>query len=236
MKISVIIPTLNEEKRIANLLKDLHQQTVKPHEIFVIDAKSKDNTRREVQRFKKVIFHELHPGVGYQRHFGAQQASGELFIFLDADTRVEKTFLKKIQQQMILTNNEVACPRYFPYKSTRMINGIYQVFNRLFWVFQKVSPSGAGSCIIATNTAYKSAGGFDGTLTYDDIAFIRIAGRKHGFRQIPVNVFVSDRRFREYGIPKMMIKYAVLSCFFFFGQFRLANLVDYKFGDYKKDV
>jgi len=45
MKVSVIIPTLNAEKFIGNLLKNLIEvQTLKPDEIIVIDSSSQDRT------------------------------------------------------------------------------------------------------------------------------------------------------------------------------------------------
>ena len=45
MKVSVIIPTLNAEKFIGNLLKNLIKvQTLKPDEIIVIDSSSQDKT------------------------------------------------------------------------------------------------------------------------------------------------------------------------------------------------
>ena len=45
MKVSVIIPTLNAEKFIGNLLKNLIKvQTLKPNEIIVIDSSSQDKT------------------------------------------------------------------------------------------------------------------------------------------------------------------------------------------------
>jgi len=56
--VSIIIPTLNEEKHIRRLLKTLRRQTCKDFEMIIIDGNSKDNTRKIIRKFAK-----LHPRV-----------------------------------------------------------------------------------------------------------------------------------------------------------------------------
>ncbi len=50
-KLSVIIPTLNEEHHVGALLSDIAAQTRQPDEVLVIDARSTDDTVPVVQRF-----------------------------------------------------------------------------------------------------------------------------------------------------------------------------------------
>ncbi len=235
MNISVIIPTLNEEKRIGSLLQDLQKQSHLPHEIFVIDAFSEDRTKDIVSSFQEVLFHQMTPGVGFQRQKGGEMAKGEILVFLDADTRIDETLLEDVQKFFMADNLQVACPKYYPESGHMTMRLIYGAFNALFKVFEKVSPSGAGSCIITTKKAFTALGGFNGDLQFDDIAYIRKAGRKYGFKQLPLTVTVSDRRFHEYGVVKMLGLYAVLSVLFFFGLFKATNYVNYAFGKYKKN-
>lgn len=234
MNISVIIPTLNEEKRIGRLLSSLEQQSMQPHEVFVIDATSEDATPEIVKTYPRVKLHQMGKGVGHQRQKGGELATGELLVFLDADTQLEKDFLLKVQKQFNSEEFQVACPRYIPDSGQKHMRYIYGFFNKLFWVFQKLSPSGAGSCVVTTKKAFTESGGFDGTLQFDDIAYIRKVGRTYGFKQLPIDILVSDRRFEEYGVLRMLGVYGILSILFFFGQFRLSNYVNYTFGKYKK--
>ena len=44
--ISIVIPTLNEEKYLSKLLKSIKNQTFKDYEIIVSDNNSKDNTKK----------------------------------------------------------------------------------------------------------------------------------------------------------------------------------------------
>lgn len=88
--ISIIIPTLNEEKFLPNLLISLVDQTEKPFEIIVVDGKSKDKTIAVAESFKnklplRVIACER-AGVSMQRNLGAAAVRGEWLIFIDADT------------------------------------------------------------------------------------------------------------------------------------------------------
>ena len=56
-KLSVIIPTLNEERHVGALLSDIAAQTRKPDEVLVVDASSADGTVAVVRRlpFAKLL-------------------------------------------------------------------------------------------------------------------------------------------------------------------------------------
>lgn len=231
-KISIVIPCLNEEKHIRFLLSDLTKQSIKPIEILVIDGGSTDSTVQIVHTFSDVSLIKTSKNVGHQRTVGGEKAQGNLIVFLDADVRVTKYFISRILTSFKKTHIDIGCPYYFPYKSTIPITMVYTFFNGLFFMFQKISPSGAGSCIVVTKNLFRSIGGFDSTLTYDDIAFIRKGGRKGKFGMIPAIVKVSDRRFRKHGVIKTTLLYILLSFFFLTGQFKFANIIPYKFDSY----
>lgn len=54
-RFSVIIPTLNEEKFLPNLLTSLSEQTEESFEVIVVDGKSKDKTVAVAESFKKKL-------------------------------------------------------------------------------------------------------------------------------------------------------------------------------------
>ena len=97
VKVSVIIPTYNEEKDIFNCLKSLESQTLKNFEIIVVDDGSKDKTREVVKKFKKVkLIEGEHKGPGFSRNLGAKQARGEILILIDADMTFDKDYIKNL--------------------------------------------------------------------------------------------------------------------------------------------
>ncbi len=232
MAISVVIPTLNEQDYISNLLNDLKSQTLKADEIIVVDGYSDDSTQKMVAKFKNIKFLKTKRGVGLQRTVGAKLAKYELVYFFDADVRLDKNFIKETSGFMNRNNLGISIPIYTPYKSTLVIQSIYWLFNSLFIIFQKISPSGAGSCIIVRSEILKKVNYFNSNLTYEDIEFIRKSAKISKFSVAPFKLYVSDRRFKKYGPFKMLGLYLLLSMFFITGQFKLANSIRYSFGNF----
>lgn len=99
MKISVIIPTYNEENCIKNSISSLLNQTEKDFEIIIIDDGSTDQTKKIIQEEKskkiKLILGE-HKGPGFSRNLGAKKAKGEILVFVDADMTFDKDYLKNL--------------------------------------------------------------------------------------------------------------------------------------------
>ncbi len=81
--ISVIIPALDEEARLPATLTAVRLGT--PHEIIVVDGGSSDRTA-EVARAHDCIVLTTSPGRAAQMNAGAAIATGEILLFLHADT------------------------------------------------------------------------------------------------------------------------------------------------------
>lgn len=89
--ISIIIPTLNEEKGIEKTLTRLKSTLTLPHEIIVSDGKSTDATITLAQKYadRVVVFPGGHrQTIGEGRNDGAKQARGEFVVFIDADVAI----------------------------------------------------------------------------------------------------------------------------------------------------
>jgi len=89
MKLSVIIPTYNEEKTIEKILARV-QATGLVDEIVVVDDGSVDNTRNILKNLDgkdnlRVILHERNQGKGAAVVTGIQQARGDVLLIQDAD-------------------------------------------------------------------------------------------------------------------------------------------------------
>lgn len=90
--ISIIIPALNEEGYIEKTLK--HTENLEGNfEIIVADGGSKDSTRTLVKNFPQVTLISSEKGRANQMNTGAQIATGDVLLFLHADTFLpEKTY------------------------------------------------------------------------------------------------------------------------------------------------
>jgi 4,4'-diaponeurosporenoate glycosyltransferase len=94
LSVSVIIPARNEEHNLPRLLRSLATQAVKPREILVVDDGSTDRTPEVARQLgATVIASKPLPdgwrGKTWACHQGAQAATGELLLFMDADTWFE---------------------------------------------------------------------------------------------------------------------------------------------------
>jgi len=231
--LSVIVPTLNEERHIGSLLSDVAAQTRRPDEVLVVDAGSTDGTASVVRRFPFARLLEGEPPVACGRNLGGLSARGQTLIFLDADIRLPETFFEGFLGQFEGRGLEVACPLYVPYRSTPTVEGFHKLLNALFKVSQGVLPSGAGHCIAVRGEVFRGSRGFDPSLKFDDIELIRRLSRGRRFGIVEERVFVSDRRYREKGTLRMMLTYSLMALFFALGKFRWADRVDYEFGGHE---
>lgn len=82
--VSVIIPTFNSGKTLERCLKSIQNQNYKKIEIIIVDAYSKDETRKIAEKLADKIF-LLAEERSYARNFGAEQAKGRFLFFVDSD-------------------------------------------------------------------------------------------------------------------------------------------------------
>lgn len=96
-KISIVIPTLNEEKHIANLLKSLRNQTYKGQiEIIVADGNSEDKTREIAKEYADKVIIETIRNAAAERQAGSKHAEGEILLFIDADSEADVNWVKEM--------------------------------------------------------------------------------------------------------------------------------------------
>jgi cellulose synthase/poly-beta-1,6-N-acetylglucosamine synthase-like glycosyltransferase len=101
MKFSVVIPAYNEENLLPATLQALEAATGDlTFERIVVDNESTDRTAQIAHDFGVKIVSESEHNIAKVRNTGAQHASGEFIIFLDADTRAAPSLLQKIHDAM----------------------------------------------------------------------------------------------------------------------------------------
>ena len=83
MKISVVIPTLNEEEAIGEVVGAVPADRV--HEIIVVDNGSTDNTRKNATIAGARVVLESRRGYGAACLAGAKAAAADIIVFLDGD-------------------------------------------------------------------------------------------------------------------------------------------------------
>lgn len=97
LKISVIIPTLNEESYIEKTLRSIIKQDGE-YEFSVVDGGSTDNTIAIAKRYTRVI--NSKSGRAIQMNTGARLCQGDILLFLHADTVLPDNAFREIRKRM----------------------------------------------------------------------------------------------------------------------------------------
>ena len=88
MKVSIIIPTMNEADSIGRVLDQIHavmKQAGIEYDISIVDTNSKDKTREIAASKGAIVIEEPRRGYGRAYKTGFEKATGELIATLDAD-------------------------------------------------------------------------------------------------------------------------------------------------------
>jgi glycosyltransferase involved in cell wall biosynthesis len=231
VRLSVVIPALNEERHLGQLLSDIQRQSHRPDEVIVVDAGSTDATVRIAKQLSTAVLHS-EPPIARGRNLGGFSAKGELIFFLDADTRLPETFFEEFVCEVERRGLDIACPRYLPHDSTPTIRSIHAFWDMVLKVFERTLPSGAGHCIALRSKLFRESRGFDPSLKFDDIELVRRLSKGRRFGYVGTSVFVSDRRYREEGILRTFLLHLPMALAFALGKFAWANHIAYEFGDH----
>lgn len=220
---SIIIPTLNEEKFVGKLLLDLVKQSYKDFEIVLVDAKSEDNTIREVKKYKKSlpirkIIQIGGRNVSRQRNTGAKCARGSYLVFLDADSRVKNNFLQKLKTYITIHKGLLFIPAFSVSKKDPQLSMVVDFTNALIGLSNKIGkPFSTGGSMILEKNFFFIIGGFpeDVPLSEDHL-LVRNAymfGVNAKFLST-ISVKFSLRRFKREGKLEMLYKYVKSTLYF----------------------
>ena len=109
--VSIIIPILNEADNLAHLFTNINSLNPMPQQVIVVDGGSNDDSIRIVRRFiNKVMadnyckidwqMTESKAGRALQMNTGAALATGEVLLFLHADTQLPMNAIETISEAM----------------------------------------------------------------------------------------------------------------------------------------
>lgn len=238
--LSIVIITLNEEKRIGRLLEGLSKQTHQNFEVIVVDSNSDDATCEVAQAYQASIpeltIHKMEKrGVSLGRNTGASLAKNERLLFLDADVCLKPDFIFNALTQLDDKKLEVAGV-YMGSKGLPMAHRVgYGLFNLGLFLTQYTFPTAVGACIFSTKRAHKELQGFDEAITLcEDCDYVKRASQTWRFRFLPMTFEFDPRRLDQDGLFKMGATYLKANVRrFFFGEMR-SNEMEYKFGHYSE--
>lgn len=94
--LSIIIPAHNEEKYIEGCLKSITHQKYSDYELIIVCDSCTDNTKQIAQKYTKKVYEIKKKNVSCARNLGARKATGDILVFLDADSLIASNMLVEI--------------------------------------------------------------------------------------------------------------------------------------------
>ncbi|MBM3858221.1 MAG: glycosyltransferase family 2 protein [Verrucomicrobia bacterium] len=161
METTIIIPARNEEQNLPVLLRSINAQSDKPAEVIVVDDGSTDRTAAVARELgARVIQSQPLPdgwrGKTWACHQGAQAATGDRLLFLDADTWFEADGLEKI-----LATYTGGALSVGPYHAVRQPHEQLSAFFNLVMTAGTVPGGLFGQMLLVDRENYRRVGGHE---------------------------------------------------------------------------
>lgn len=211
MKISVVIPVLNEEKTIAANLHAL--RALDPDEVIVVDGGSADRTREISAQMGALVITGA-PGRARQMNCGAAQATGDILLFLHADTRLPPAALDDVVAAL-------QDRRYLGGRFDVDLDGdhwLLKVVGAMINQRSRITKVATGDqAIFVRREVFARMGGFPDIALMEDIAFCRALKRLGGIACLRSRVLTSARRWEIEGVWRTVVKMWTLKLLFFAG-------------------
>lgn len=198
MRLSIIIPVLNEAERLQGLLG--HLASLRDSEVIVVDGGSEDGSRQAALRAgAQVIFSER--GRARQMNAGAAVAQGDILLFLHADTLLPLSADRLIENAIRRSgrNSEYAWGRFDVCIAGRpfMLRVVASLMN---WRSRLTGIATGDQAMFMMRRAFESVGGFPDQLLMEDIEL------SHRLLELSRPVCLSDkvitsgRRWETHGV------------------------------------
>jgi len=188
--LSVVIPTLNEERCVADAVGSVRGEA----EVIVVDGGSQDATVDAARRTGARVL-ESPRGRGRQLDRGARAAGGEWLVFLHADTRLEHGWSDAVRGQPAdVVGGAFRFAVDSPRRAYRLIEAGVALRCRLFHL-----PFGDQG-IFVRRAIYGMIGGFPPFPLMEDLAFARRLRRTGRMAFPPLRAFTSARQWERGGV------------------------------------
>jgi glycosyltransferase involved in cell wall biosynthesis len=237
MKISVIIPTLNEEFYIDNVLECLGHQTHQEFEVIIVDGHSIDRTveiGKRKRRYPCKLL-ECERGLSRQRNYGVKHSEHAMLLFLDADITIDKYFLEESIKEIHRKKISIAIARIKPDLDLWHYRALFMAANMGMKVTHHLNnyAGGVGNLFVSRRL-FNKLGGYDEEIfCCTDVDLTRRARKFSRMRILNTSVTYSTRRYEKYGAKKLIWQYAREGFLFLIcGARKVNQRFRYEYGEY----
>jgi len=213
IRISLIIPALNEADRIAAQVKQLRRrESGGIGEVIVVDGGSTDETVSEAGRAGARVLESDRKGRAAQMNFGADRARFPVLYFIHADTLPPDGYDRMITRA-VEEGYRAGCFRL-------AFDWDHPLLNFYGWCtrFDLNAFRFGDQSLFVTKALFDSIGGYDSELiVMEDNVIVRRIKREEPFIIIPEEVVTSARKYRGNGTVKLQLIFTLIYVLFFLG-------------------
>jgi glycosyltransferase involved in cell wall biosynthesis len=194
--ISFIVPAYNEELELPATLEAIKRAAsaaTSDYEIVVVDDASTDKTANIARAAGAHLVTIDRRQIAAARNAGAGRARGDIFFFVDADTRIAPIHVSKAVAALA-EGYAGGSARMLTDKDVPRLSGFLL---RLFAFIYFANNLGAGAFLFTTRENFETVGGFDEAYFAGEEVFLSLALKKIGrFKVIPEPMVTSGRKLR----------------------------------------
>jgi glycosyltransferase involved in cell wall biosynthesis len=206
--ISFIIPAYNEAQCMAATLNSLHhagQALGEPYEIVVADDGSTDQTAAIAAQNGAVVLTVSHRQIAATRNSGALASTGELLIFVDADTLVNP----EVVQAAVDATRSGAVGGGASMRFDEPVPAYARILLRIIMRAFRALGLATGCFVYCTRPAFNAVGGFDEDYYGAEELVLSRALKKLGQRGkfviLKQGVVTSARKLRTYSVRETLV-------------------------------
>jgi rSAM/selenodomain-associated transferase 2 len=210
-RISVIIPTLNEETNLPAALDTA--ATGDNIEIIVVDGGSSDNTV-QVARAAGFVVLETAAGRARQMNAGAREASGEILLFLHADTLLPRSWDRYVRSTSSMPG---VCAGAFEFSLDSKRPGLGFIERAANFRSRSLQTPYGDQAVFMTRDTFCKIGGFAEIPIMEDLDMVRKLRRIGRIHTVPAQAITSARRWEKLGVWRTSLVNQLLLMAYFLG-------------------
>lgn len=198
--ISFVVPAHNEEHFLRPTLQAIQRAasaSAEPYEILVVNDASVDATARIAVEEGARVLDVSHRQIAATRNAGGRAASGDVLIFVDADTIVTRGVLSGVMGAIRAGAVGGAAIGIFDGHLPLYARGLAAL-----WIHvARIGKLTTGCCLFCTRAAFEATGGFDaGLYVFEDVAFGQKLKRCGSITLLRDTVATSGRNLRKHSL------------------------------------
>jgi len=193
LKFSVIIPALNEAQTISQAISSI-RSIDSSTEIIVVDGGSTDNTVSIAEQMNVRVL-SFQRGRGAQCNAGARISSGDILLFLHADTKLPHEAFEILEKFFRDPKIQIGTFR-LRFDHAHWLLRFYASLTSIDSLFTRFGDQ----CIVVRKSFFETLGGFPDWRLFEDVQFLRVARHRTRIVSFPAKVITSSRRFVRFGM------------------------------------